>query len=155
MVTSFNSHGNLADAIFDLETLCLEHKTLAFLMFTLNLLSPSPSFQFFNLASSSLSDSATMTRLLVYNSSHGQPVLNSQVVPLENVLQGIKKGITIEKGITITNAIQKILEESGCKPNKISTDEGSKFCNRSLKSWLLDKDIEMYSTHNEGNSVVC
>ena len=29
-------------------------------------------------------------------------------------------------------------------------DKGSEFYNRSMKSWLQDKDIEMYSTHNEG-----
>ena len=28
------------------------------------------------------------------------------------------------------------------------------FCNRSRKSWLPDKNIEIYSTRNEGESVV-
>ena len=31
---------------------------------------------------------------------------------------------------------------------------GSEFYNRYLKSWLEDNDTEMYSTHNEGKSVV-
>ena len=35
-----------------------------------------------------------------------------------------------KKGIIITNAFKKILDESGCKPNKICLDEGSEFCNR-------------------------
>ena len=35
-----------------------------------------------------------------------------------------------EKGITITNAFQKVLNESGCKPNKTWVDKGSKFYNR-------------------------
>ena len=39
------------------------------------------------------------------------------------------------------------------KPNKIWIDKGSEFYNRSMKSWLKDNDIEMYSTHNEGKSV--
>ena len=39
-----------------------------------------------------------------------------------------------EKGITITNAFQKVINESGCKPNKIWVDKGSKFCNSSMKS---------------------
>ena len=56
------------------------------------------------------------------------------------------------KGITITNAIQKIIDESYSKPNKIWVDKGSEFYNRSMK-WLQD-DTEMYSTHNEGKSVV-
>ena len=32
--------------------------------------------------------------------------------------------------------------------------KGSEFYNRSMKSWLKDKGIEIYSTHNEGKSVV-
>ena len=33
-------------------------------------------------------------------------------------------------------------------------DEGSELYNRPIKSWLQDNDIEIYSTHNEGKSVV-
>ena len=32
-------------------------------------------------------------------------------------------------------------------------DKGSKFYNRSMKSWFEKNDIEMYSTHNERKSV--
>ena len=60
----------------------------------------------------------------------------------------------IKKGITITNAFQKNLDESNCKPNKIWVDEGSEFYNRSLKSFLKNNGIEMYSTHDEGKSVI-
>ena len=59
-----------------------------------------------------------------------------------------------KKGITITNAFQKTLKESNCKPYEIWVDEGSEFYNRSMKSWLEKNDIEMYSTHNEGKSVI-
>ena len=59
-----------------------------------------------------------------------------------------------KKGITITNTFQKILKESNCKPNKIWVDKGSEFYYRSMKSWLEKKDIKIYSTHNEGKSVV-
>ena len=38
----------------------------------------------------------------------------------------------------ITNAFQKFLDESNCKPNKMWTDNGGGFYNRSMKSWLLD-----------------
>ena len=51
----------------------------------------------------------------------------------------------------ITNAFQKILDESNRKPNKIWVDKGSEFYNRSMKSFLQNNDIEMYSTHNEEN----
>ena len=54
-----------------------------------------------------------------------------------------------KKGITITNALQKILDESNRKPNKIRVDKGSEFYNSSIKSWLEKNDIKMYSTHNE------
>ena len=58
-----------------------------------------------------------------------------------------------KKGITITNAFQQILDESNRKPNEILVDTGSEFYNKSMKSWLQNNDIEMYSTHNEGKSV--
>ena len=44
--------------------------------------------------------------------------------------------------------------ESNRKPNKIWVDKGSEFHNKSMKPWLQDNDIEMYSTHNEVKSVV-
>ena len=33
-------------------------------------------------------------------------------------------------------------------------DKGSEFYNRSMKSFLQKNDIKMYSTHNEGKSVL-
>ena len=36
----------------------------------------------------------------------------------------------------------------------VRVDKDSEFYNRSMKSWLQDNDIELYSTHNEGKSVV-
>ena len=41
-----------------------------------------------------------------------------------------------QKGITITNAFQKILDESNLKPNKTWVDKCSEFYNRSMNSWL-------------------
>ena len=58
-----------------------------------------------------------------------------------------------KKGVTITNAFQKILDNSTRKPNKIWVDKSSQFSNNSFKKWFKDNDIEMYSTHNEGKSV--
>ena len=40
------------------------------------------------------------------------------------------------------------------KPNKMWGDKGSEFYNRSMKLFLQNNDIETYSTHNEGKSVV-
>ena len=67
-----------------------------------------------------------------------------------------------KKGITITNAFQKILKGSnkrhsqskGRKPNKIWVDKGSELYNSSFKKWLKDNDIEMYLINNKGKSVV-
>ena len=33
-------------------------------------------------------------------------------------------------------------------------NKGNRFYSRSMKSWLQDNDIETYSKHNEGKSVV-
>ena len=60
-----------------------------------------------------------------------------------------------KKGVSIVNAFQKILKElNRRKSNKIWVDKGSEFYNNSFKKWLNDNDIEMYSTHKEGKSVI-
>ena len=59
-----------------------------------------------------------------------------------------------KKGISIVKAFQSILKQAKRKPNKILVDKGSEFYNAYLKKWLRDNDIVMYSTHNEGKSVV-
>ena len=45
----------------------------------------------------------------------------------------------IKKGISITNAFRKNLNESNRKPNKIWVYKGSEFYNRIMKSWLEKK----------------
>ena len=50
-----------------------------------------------------------------------------------------------KKGITNTNAFQKMFNEADFKPNKIWVDKRSEFYNSSIKSWLEDNDTEMYS----------
>ena len=59
-----------------------------------------------------------------------------------------------KKGVSIFDAFQKILDDSNSKPNKIWADKGSEFYNNSFKKWLKSNDIEMYSIHNKGKSVV-
>ena len=67
-----------------------------------------------------------------------------------------------KKGISIVNAFNKIVKRkiaqnqtsNSAKPNKIWVDQGSEFYNRVFKKWLSDNDIIMYSTFNEGKSVV-
>ena len=62
------------------------------------------------------------------------------VVPLKD-----KRGISI--------AFQKIISE-GRKPNKIWVDQVIESYNNSFKDFLKINNIEMYSTYNEGKSVV-
>ena len=59
-----------------------------------------------------------------------------------------------KKDISIVKAFQIILKQSNRKPNKIWVDKDSEFYNAFLKKWLRDNDTVMYSTHNEGKSVV-
>ena len=46
------------------------------------------------------------------------------------------------------------MDDSNRKPNKIWVDHGSEFYNNKFKSFLKENGIEMYSTFNEGKSVV-
>ena len=50
----------------------------------------------------------------------------------------------MKNGVTVIIAFQKILDESGCKPNKKWVVKGNEFYNRSMKSWLEDNGIIMY-----------
>ena len=59
-----------------------------------------------------------------------------------------------KKGISIFNAFNKIIKQSNRKPNKIWVDQGGEFYNNVFEKWLSDNDINMYSTYNEGKSVV-
>ena len=65
------------------------------------------------------------------------------VIPLKN-----------EKGISIVNAFNKIIKQSNRKPNKIWVAQGGEFYNNVFEKWLSDNNIIMYSTYNEGKSVV-
>ena len=58
-----------------------------------------------------------------------------------------------KKGTSIVNAFQKIILKER-KSNKIWVDQGSEFYNQAFKDFLKINNIEMYSTFNEGKSVV-
>ena len=59
-----------------------------------------------------------------------------------------------KKGVSIVIAFQKILDISNRKPNEIWVDQVSEFYNNSFKGFLKINNIEIYSTYNEGKSVV-
>ena len=54
-----------------------------------------------------------------------------------------------KKETTITNDFQKILDESNHKLRKIWVDKGSKFYHRSMKLFLENNNIKIYSKHSE------
>ena len=58
-----------------------------------------------------------------------------------------------KKGASIVNALKKIISE-GRKPNKIWVDPGSEFYNKFFTDFLKMNNAEMYSTFNEGKSVI-
>ena len=58
-------------------------------------------------------------------------------------------GLQDKKGIAITDAFQKLLDDSNRKPNKVWVDKGREFYDNSFKEWLKDNDIERYSIYNE------
>ena len=53
---------------------------------------------------------------------------------------------------TVINAFQKKISKR--KPNRIWVDQGSEFYNNAFKKFLKEDNVEMYSTFNEGKSVV-
>lgn len=58
-----------------------------------------------------------------------------------------------EKGETISKAFSKYMKDSG-KANILWVNMVSEFYSKSLKSWLQESIIEIYSVHNEGKLLV-
>ena len=59
-----------------------------------------------------------------------------------------------KKGTSIGNAFKKTLTNSNRKPNKIWADQGSEIYNKTFKDFLKINNTKMYSTYNEGKSVL-
>ena len=59
-----------------------------------------------------------------------------------------------KKGKTVLNAFIKIVKESNHKPNKLWVVQGREFFKKLEQECLDNNDILMYSTHNEGKSVI-
>ena len=59
-----------------------------------------------------------------------------------------------KKGTIITNAFQKTSDELNIRPHEIWVNKGNEFYNRSMKLFWKNNYVKMYSTHNEGKSVV-
>ena len=63
------------------------------------------------------------------------------------------KPLKDKNGKTVFNAFIEIVDQSNRKPNKLWVDQGREFYNKLMQEWL-DDDILMYSTLNEGKSVI-
>ena len=59
-----------------------------------------------------------------------------------------------KKGSSITTAFADIIKKYKRKPEYLWVDKGSEFYNKTFKEWLLQNDIDLYSTFNEGKAVV-
>ena len=64
------------------------------------------------------------------------------------------KPLKDKKSKTVLNAFIEIVNESNRKPNKLWVDQGTELYNKLMQESLDNNDILMYSTHNEGNSVI-
>ena len=64
------------------------------------------------------------------------------------------KPLKNKKGKTVLNAFIEIASEPNFKPNKLWIDRGREFYNKLMLEWLDNNDILIYSTHNEGKSVI-
>ena len=63
------------------------------------------------------------------------------------------KPLKDKKGKTVVNAFIEIVKKFNCKPNKLCIDQEREFYNRRMQGWL-DNNVLMYSTHNEGKSII-
>ena len=61
------------------------------------------------------------------------------------------KGKKVE---TVLNDVIEIVNKSNRKPNKLWVDQRRQFYNKLMIKWLDSNDVSMYSTNNEGNSVI-
>ena len=64
------------------------------------------------------------------------------------------KPLKVKKGKTVLNALIEIVNRSNRKPNKLWVDQGREFYNKLMQELLENNTILMYSTHNEGRSVI-
>ena len=55
---------------------------------------------------------------------------------------------------TVLHDFIQIVNKSQRKPNNLCIDQGREFYNNLMQKWLDDHDNLMYSTYNEGKSVV-
>ena len=60
----------------------------------------------------------------------------------------------MKKVKNVLNSFFEIVKKSKHKPKELWVDQGKQFFNSPMQKWLHDNGILLYSTHNEGKSVV-
>ena len=65
------------------------------------------------------------------------------------------KPLKDEKRKIVLNTFIDIVNESNRKRNKFWVDKGRRFYNKLMHECLDNNDILIYSTHNQGKSVIC
>ena len=63
------------------------------------------------------------------------------------------KPLKEKNGKTVLNAFTDMVNSSNCKANTLWDDQGREFYNKLMHKWL-NNNMLMYSTHNEGKSVI-
>jgi len=56
-------------------------------------------------------------------------------------------------GVALVKAFEKILKQ-GRKPNRLQTDRGTEFYNRTFQRWLKDQGIDHFSTEGDAKAAV-
>ena len=56
-------------------------------------------------------------------------------------------------GVTLVKALDKILKQ-GRKPNRLQTDQGTEFYNRTFQRWVKDQGIDHFSTEGDAKAAV-
>ena len=64
------------------------------------------------------------------------------------------KPLKDKAGTTVLDAFIEIINKFNSKPNKLWVDQGKEFYNKPKQECLNNNDILMYSTHNQGKSVI-
>ena len=64
------------------------------------------------------------------------------------------KPVKDKRGKTVLNTFIEIVNESNCIPNTFWVNQGREFYNKLFQEWLDNHDTLMYSTHNEGTSII-
>ena len=64
------------------------------------------------------------------------------------------KPLKDKKDKTVLNGFIKIINGSNHKPSKLWVDQGREFYNKLMQEWLDNNNMLMYTTHNEGKSVI-